>query len=248
MYRTGDLARMRADGQLDFLGRQDHQVKVRGNRIELGEVETALRAVPGVGEAVVAVDRDHAGQQRLVCYFTGTPTAEEVRTELGRNLPNYMVPSLFLHLPRFPLTVNGKLDRKALPVPDYGKQEADGNFVAPRTPTEETLAEIWRRTLGIKEIGIHDNFFELGGHSLLATRVMSRLRDAFQVELPLQRIFDAPTIAELALSVTEKQLDQRSDEELATMIAEIRRESDHGLEVVPAKGNGNIHREIEEWA
>jgi amino acid adenylation domain len=252
LYKTGDRARFLADGNLEFLGRIDHQVKLRGFRIELGEIETVLGHYAPVRECVVVAREDTPGEQRLVAYLVREGSDELVtsrlRGYLSEWLPDYMIPSAFVSLNALPLNSNGKLDRNALPVPDYGKQEADGNFVGPRTPTEETLAEIWRRTLGIKEIGIHDNFFELGGHSLLATRVMSRLRDAFQIELPLQRIFDAPTIAELSLSVTEKQLDERSDEELATMIAEIRRESDHGLEVGLAKGNGNIHREIEEWA
>ncbi|MFF4849526.1 amino acid adenylation domain-containing protein [Streptomyces sp. NPDC001194] len=200
MYRTGDLARMRADGQLDFLGRQDHQVKVRGNRIELGEVETALRAVPGVGEAVVAVDRDHAGQQRLICYFTGTPTAEEVRTELGRNLPNYMVPSLFLHLPQFPLTVNGKLDRKALPDPATVHRPA-GRL--PATPTEKTVCEVFASVLGLQEAGMDDDFFAHGGHSLLATRLTGRIGTALGVRLGIRDLFETPTPAGIAARLAE---------------------------------------------
>ncbi|MEW1635333.1 amino acid adenylation domain-containing protein [Streptomyces sp. NPDC093801] len=200
MYRTGDLARMRADGQLDFLGRQDHQVKVRGNRIELGEVETALRAVPGVGEAVVAVDRDHAGQQRLICYFTGTPTAEEVRTELGRSLPNYMVPSLFLHLPRFPLTVNGKLDRKALPDPATVHRPA-GRL--PATPTEKTVCEVFASVLGLQEAGMDDDFFAHGGHSLLATRLAGRIGTELGVRLGIRDLFETPTPSGIAARIAE---------------------------------------------
>ncbi|MFD0121559.1 non-ribosomal peptide synthetase [Streptomyces virginiae] len=200
MYRTGDLARMRADGQLDFLGRQDHQVKVRGNRIELGEVETALRAVPGVGEAVVAVDRDHAGQQRLICYFTGTPGAEEVRTELGRTLPNYMVPSLFLHLPQFPLTVNGKLDRKALPDPATVHRPA-GRL--PVTPAEKTVCEIFASVLGLQEAGMDDDFFAHGGHSLLATRLAGRIGAELGVRLNIRDLFETPTPAGIAARLTE---------------------------------------------
>ncbi|MFH7596340.1 amino acid adenylation domain-containing protein [Streptomyces racemochromogenes] len=200
MYRTGDLARMRADGQLDFLGRQDHQVKVRGNRIELGEVETALRAVPGVGEAVVAVDRDHAGQQRLVCYFTGTPTAEEVRTELGRNLPAYMIPSLFLRLPRFPLTVNGKLDRKALPDPATVHRPA-GRL--PATPAEKTVCEVFASVLGLQEAGMDDDFFAHGGHSLLATRLVGRLGTELGVRLNIRDLFETPTPAGIAARLAD---------------------------------------------
>ncbi|MEU3060572.1 non-ribosomal peptide synthetase [Streptomyces subrutilus] len=195
MYRTGDLARMRADGQLDFLGRQDHQVKIRGNRIELGEVETALRAVPGVGEAVVAVDRDHAGQQRLVCYYTGTPTADAVRAELGRNLPNYMVPSLFLHLPAFPLTVNGKLDRKALPDPAAVHRPA-GRL--PETPAEKAVCAIFAAVLGIAEAGMDDDFFAHGGHSLLATRLTGRIGTELGARLTIRDLFETPTPAGIA--------------------------------------------------
>jgi acyl carrier protein len=249
LYKTGDRARFLTDGNLEFLGRIDHQVKLRGFRVELGEIETALGHYPLVRECVVVVREDMPGEQRLVAYLVRDGSDELVtsglRGYLSERLPDYMIPSAFVTLEAMPLNSNGKLDRRALPVPDYGKQEADENFVAPRTPTEETLADIWRRTLGIKQIGIHDNFFELGGHSLLATQVMSRLRDAFQVELPLQRIFDAPTIAELSLAVSEQQLERRSDEELATMIAEIRRETNSGFEVAVVKGNGTLHHEIE---
>jgi acyl carrier protein len=240
LYRTGDLARFLPDGNLEFLGRSDHQVKVRGFRIELGEIETALGLYPRVRECVVVAREDEPGQKRLVAYLvldskdelaTGT-----LRGHLAERLPEYMIPSAFVTLDALPLNSNGKLDRRALPRPDYGRQEPGENFVAPRTPTEETLAAIWRRTLGVEQVGIHDNFFELGGHSLLATQVMSRLRDAFHVELPLQRIFEAPTVAELALSVSEKQLEQESDEALAEMIAQIRLESDRGLAL--AEGGG----------
>ncbi|WP_329200671.1 MULTISPECIES: non-ribosomal peptide synthetase [unclassified Streptomyces] len=195
MYRTGDLARLRADGQLDFLGRQDHQVKIRGNRIELGEVETALRAVPGVSEAVVAVDRDQAGQQRLIAYYTGSPAPEEVRSALGLALPNYMVPAMFLALPAFPLTTNGKLDRKALPDPATVARPAGR---APETRAEQTLCTIFAEVLGLPGAGPDDDFFAHGGHSLLATRLMGRVRSECGARLTIRDLFETPTPAGLA--------------------------------------------------
>ncbi|MFJ6722987.1 amino acid adenylation domain-containing protein, partial [Streptomyces sp. NPDC091259] len=195
MYRTGDLARLRADGQLDFLGRQDHQVKIRGNRIELGEVETALRGVPGVTEAVVAVDRDHAGQQRLIAYYTGSPAPEEVRSALALALPNYMVPAMFLALPAFPLTTNGKLDRKALPDPATVARPAGR---APATAAEQTVCAIFAEVLGLPGAGPDDDFFAHGGHSLLATRLMGRIRSECGVELTIRDLFETPTPAGLA--------------------------------------------------
>ncbi|MFF7689050.1 amino acid adenylation domain-containing protein [Streptomyces syringium] len=192
MYRTGDLARLRADGQLDFLGRQDHQVKIRGNRIELGEVETALRAVDGVTEAVVAVDRDGAGGQRLISYFTGATTPEEVRAALGAALPNYMVPSLFLHLATFPLTTNGKLDRKALPAPQAVHRTVGR---APGTERERAVCAIFAEVLGLPEAGLDDDFFAHGGHSLLAARLVGRIRTALGAEVSIRDLFETPTPA-----------------------------------------------------
>ncbi|MEU6464122.1 amino acid adenylation domain-containing protein [Streptomyces sp. NPDC046976] len=195
MYRTGDLARLRADGQLDFLGRQDHQVKIRGNRIELGEVETALRAAPGVGDAVVAVDRDGAGQQRLIGYVTGTATPDEIRVALSQTLPNYMVPSLLLRLPALPLTTNGKVDRKALPDPASLTRSAGR---APSGPGEQQVCDLFAAVLGLSEAGPDDDFFAHGGHSLLATRLTGRLRTELGAELTIRDLFETPTPAGIA--------------------------------------------------
>ncbi|MDF3299498.1 amino acid adenylation domain-containing protein [Streptomyces tropicalis] len=195
MYRTGDLARLRADGQLDFLGRQDHQVKIRGNRIELGEVETALRAVDGVGDAVVAVDRDGAGQQRLLGYVTGSATADGIRAALSRTLPSYMVPSLLLHLPALPLTTNGKVDRKALPDPATLARPAGR---APATPGEEAVCAVFAAVLGLSSAGPDDDFFAHGGHSLLATRLTGRLRAELGADLTIRELFETPTPAGVA--------------------------------------------------
>jgi acyl carrier protein len=203
MYRTGDRARFLPDGDIQFLGRLDHQVKIRGFRIELGEVEVALSQHPGVREAVVVAREDVPGQKRLVAYVVGKkgmPGTSDLRGFLKEKLPEYMVPSAFVALEALPLTPNGKVDRKALPAPE-GRPELEEGYVAPRTPTEEVLSGIWAQVLGLDRVGVHDNFFELGGHSLLATRVVSRARELFQIELPLQTIFEAPTVAGLSHSV-----------------------------------------------
>jgi amino acid adenylation domain-containing protein len=213
MYKTGDLARYRPDGNIEFLGRADHQVKIRGFRIELGEIEAALGQHPAVREAVVMAREDAAGdpsaslltEKRLVAYVVAEreplPTTTDLRNFLKEKLPEYMVPAVFVLLDALPLMPNGKIDRRALPAPDRSRPELDGAFVAPRTPTEELLAEIWAQLLNIERVGIHDNFFDLGGHSLLATQLVSRMRESFQVEIPLRRLFEVPTVAGLAESI-----------------------------------------------
>ncbi len=195
IYRTGDLVRWRADGQLEHLGRLDHQVKVRGFRIELGEVEAVLRSHPGVDDAVVV-----AREETLVAYLIqgeGEPSTVDLRNWVSGTLPAYMVPSHFVQIDDFPLTPNGKVDRRALP--DSGAPAAETHAaVSPRTPEEVILCQIWAEVLGLDRIGIQDNFFELGGHSLLAVQVMARTRDVLEVEVPLRHFFDHPTVAETA--------------------------------------------------
>jgi amino acid adenylation domain-containing protein len=202
MYRSGDRVRWRADGLLEFVGRTDFQVKVRGFRVEPGEVEGVLASHPAVREAAVVV-RGTGGDRRLVGYVTaetaGGVTAAELRSHLVGRLPEYMVPAALVVLDAMPLTAHGKTDRRALPEPGPAA-EADG-FVPPRTPTEEVLAGTWAAVLGIERVGAHDDFFALGGHSLLATRVVSRVRGAFGVELPLRALFEAPSLAGLAARV-----------------------------------------------
>ncbi|RYZ35479.1 MAG: amino acid adenylation domain-containing protein, partial [Myxococcaceae bacterium] len=205
LYRTGDLVRYRADGALEFVGRTDHQVKVRGFRIELGEIEAVLAGAGSVREAVVLARQDVPGDRRLVAYVVAQEDeAVEVgalRRHLEEKLPEHMVPSVFVVLDAMPLTPNGKVDRKALPAPDAVRAEQGPTYVAPRTPVEETLAATWRELLGVAQVGIHDDFLELGGHSLLATQAISRIRAALGVELPLRALFEAPTVAALALRV-----------------------------------------------
>ncbi|MBV9774031.1 MAG: amino acid adenylation domain-containing protein, partial [Gemmatimonadetes bacterium] len=199
LYRTGDRTRWLADGNLEFLGRIDHQVKIRGFRIETGEVEAVLAEHPGVREAFVMAREDAPGGARLVAYLTAEGAADpapgELRAHLAERLPEYMVPSAFVTLDALPLTSNGKVDRRALPAPDAAPLT---EYVAPRTPTEERLAEIWAEVLGVERVGVHDHFFELGGHSLMATRVVARVREAPGVELPLRVVFEHPTLAGMA--------------------------------------------------
>lgn len=202
LYRTGDLARWREDGNLEFLGRIDHQVKIRGFRMELGEIETVLRQHSGLREVVVVAREDEPGDKRLVAYVvadaTMSPTTDDLRRAIKQKLPEYMIPSAFVFLEAMPLTPNGKVDRKALPAPEQDRQSSSAEFVAPRDAIEARLAEIWCEVLRVKEVSVHDNFFELGGHSLMAIQIISRIREAFKVELPLFSLFDAPTIAMLA--------------------------------------------------
>ena len=201
LYKTGDLVRYRADGTLEFLGRLDHQVKVRGFRIEPGEIEAVLGQHPQVREAVIVAQEETPGEKRLVAYVVMHQSCEQTPGELRRflqgKLPAYMVPSAFMVLEALPLTTNGKIDRLALPIPAR-HQARDSVFIAPRMPLEEQLATLWATLLNVSPISVHDDFFALGGHSLLATQMVSRLRDAFQVELPLRCLFEAPTVAGLA--------------------------------------------------
>jgi len=210
LYRTGDLVRYLPDGNVEFLGRIDHQVKVRGFRIELGEIEAVLGEHEHVLDTVVLAREDVPGDRRLVAYVVAEPGAEvkvvELRSYLRERLPEYMVPSFIILLDEFPLTPNGKVDRRALPAPDQSRPELESEYVEPRTDNERKLAAICAELLNIEKVGVYDSFFDLGGHSLLATQFISRLRDAFQVELPLRLIFEKPTIADLVEEIEKQKL------------------------------------------
>jgi amino acid adenylation domain-containing protein len=225
LYQTGDLARYRPDGTIEFLGRTDNQVKIRGYRIELGEIEAVLSQHPSVRSTVVLAREDEPGQLRLIAYVVPrqgqSPTTSDLHRFLQEQLPEYLIPSAFVLLKALPLTANGKVDRQALPEPDLSRPELAETFVAPRTPTEEILAGIWTDVLGLERIGIHDNFFELGGHSLLATQVMSRSRQAFGVELALRQFFEAPTIADLSIAITQNLAEQADSDLLTQLLAEL---------------------------
>jgi amino acid adenylation domain-containing protein/thioester reductase-like protein len=205
LYKTGDLARYLPDGNIEYIGRIDYQVKLRGFRIELGEIEAVISQSPSVCGSVVVVREDETGNKNLVAYITLHPEQTlkipELRRFLESKLPDYMVPKAFVMLEALPLTPNGKIDRRALPAPDLNQLIPISNFVAPSNPVEEMLAGIWAELLGIEKVGVCDNFFELGGHSLLATRVRTRIRQVFGVELPLRRLFEAPTVAEFAKDI-----------------------------------------------
>jgi amino acid adenylation domain-containing protein len=215
IYRTGDLVRRRVDGRLEYLGRTDEQAKVRGFRVELGEVEAALAQHPFVQSGAVVARDDSSGQKRLFAYFVvrpgHDPSATELRTFLGERLPAYMVPTGFARLDVLPLTPNGKVDRRALPEIAPSRPEL-GALVPPRTATEAELVHLWRDILRAGEVGVHDNFFELGGHSILATQMVSRLRDTLGVELPLRRLFETPTVAGVADWIADAQGGSREAE------------------------------------
>jgi len=202
IYRTGDLGRMLSDGCLEHLGRKDFQVKIRGHRVEVAEIELALLDHLALKEAVVLAREGRPGDAQLVAYVVSAaqpaPTVSELRSFLSERLPDYMVPSTFVLLEALPLTPSGKVDRRVLPAPERARPGLAQAFVAPRTPAEKALAGFYAEALGLGRVGAHDNFFDLGGHSLLASQVMSRVHAAFQVELSVNSLFEAPTVAELA--------------------------------------------------
>jgi acyl-CoA synthetase (AMP-forming)/AMP-acid ligase II/acyl carrier protein len=213
LYRTGDMARYLPDGNVEFLGRADHQVKIRGHRIELGEIEAVLQDHPAVREVVVISREDTPGEKRLVAYLVaekGSPPAvSDLRRYLNGKLPDYMVPAVFVTMGALPLTPNKKVDRRALPFPDQERPKLDYQFVAPRTPVEETLSCLWAEALGLEQVGIHDNFIDLGGDSLAAVEVSFKIQERFEVEFPLHTLFQFPSVASLSKEL-EKRLSRQS--------------------------------------
>jgi amino acid adenylation domain-containing protein len=216
LYKTGDLCRYLPDGNIEYLGRMDQQVKIRGFRIELGEIEAVLGGHPAVRESVVVAREDVPGEKTLVAYLVVreglAPTVTELREFLLKQLPDYMVPAAFVELAQLPLTPNGKIDRKALPAPAANRLGSGLAYVAPRTPTEAALAAIWGELLGLKQVGIHENFFALGGHSLLAVKMVDEIKKQMKFDLPLRRLFQQPTIFELAKLLQNNNVKDRRPE------------------------------------
>jgi amino acid adenylation domain-containing protein len=215
LYKTGDLVRYQTGGNLEYLGRIDHQIKIRGYRIELGEIEATLNQHPDVRESVVITYDRKLNDRRLIAYIV--PQAEHLTEEpqllsqrlqsyIRKRLPDYMTPTVIVVLSSFPLSPNGKIDRRALPLPNWGQSEREHTSAAPRSPTEKTLVSIWEEVLGVSQVGIYDNFFDLGGHSLLATQVLSRIREALRREIPLSMIFNEPTIAQISQAIDQEQI------------------------------------------
>jgi acyl carrier protein len=205
IYATGDLVRCRPGGSIEFLGRLDHQVKLRGFRVELGEVEDVLTRHPAVRSGVAVVREDTPGDRRLVAYYVQEPRtatgAGELRRHLGAQLPVYMVPSTFVCLDELPISANRKVDRSALPPPESTRPEVERPYVRPRTPIEEMVVDTWLEVLGLTRIGVEDDFFELGGNSLLATQVVARLARRLGISVPLRALFERPTPSELATTL-----------------------------------------------
>jgi hypothetical protein len=202
LYRSGDLVRQMEDGNLEFVGRVDYQVKLRGFRVELGEIETALEAHFGVSQALVLLREDNPGEKRLVAYLTLRPAWPgnplELRAHLKTRLPEFMLPSAYIFLEQFPVTQNGKIDRWALPAPGKDSMDTGKMYSPPRDDLEQSLCDLWEQILNLRPVGIYDNFFDLGGHSLLATQAITRMKDFYAIELPLRTFFNNPTVASLA--------------------------------------------------
>ncbi len=220
LYRSGDVARYLPDGNVEFLGRIDDQVKIRGYRIELGEVEAAVTAHPAVRQAAVTAAGEDPASRRLVAYVVAgnpVPTDDDLRTFVQQTLPDYMVPSAFVVLDELPLTRSGKLDRAGLPAQEELTARSNVPFAAPRGALEALVARTWSDVLGLEQVGIHDNFFDLGGHSLMVTQVVARLRDACRVALPLQSVFESPTVAELATAIARAQ----AEDGTAALLSEV---------------------------
>lgn len=236
MYRTGDRVCLREDGELLYRGRVDEQVKIRGFRVELGEIEQALRGQAGIQEAIVLLREDQPGFAQLVAYLVPQPGATldllHIRQELSEFLPDYMLPSACVLLEQFPLTVSGKLDRKALPSPDARFDRESEPFVAPESDLEKVLAEIWSGVLNKEEIGLHHNFFNLGGHSLLATQLLARVYDAFEIECSLRQFFDKPTIAGMAEILLQQSETREQVETTARLLLSIAELSEDEVEAL----------------
>ena len=256
LYRTGDLARYLPDWSIEYIGRADDQVKLRGYRVELGEIESVLRQHPEVGGCVVILREDRPGDKRLVAYFAGRQKSPldkvALQQYLKAKLPEYMLPSTFVQMETLPITRNGKIDKQALPIPDQHRMNLGRADLTPHTPFEELIASIWRELLGVEQVGVDDDFFELGGHSLLATQAISRMRSAFHVEIPLRSLFEERTISKLA-GVVERAL--RNEDGYSSPIRPVPRNTDSPLsfaqqrlwllhQIDPASASYNLPRTV----
>jgi len=224
MYKTGDVARWLPEGVIEYVGRNDEQVKFHGYRVDLNEIRSRLNLHPGVTDSAVLLLKDGAGQDALVAYYVSAHRLDvsALRATLARHLARQTIPNQFVHLTELPLTSNGKLDRRRLPTPEEARRRHEEDFVAPRTPAELAVAGVWAQLLGVPRVGAYDDFFELGGHSLLAYQVVSRLGEAFGLSVPMRAIFDHPRVADLALLLTRMQLEQEDARDVARMIEEIK--------------------------
>ncbi|MBI4524346.1 MAG: non-ribosomal peptide synthetase [Deltaproteobacteria bacterium] len=246
IYLTGDVGRMLPDGCLLHLGRNDFQIKIRGQRIEVAEIEMALLNLNMIKGAVVVAREDRSGDRRLVAYIVPknqpVPTASYLRNALAEKLPSYMIPSFYVWLDVLPLTPNGKVDRLSLPRPERIRPSLDRSYAPPITEGEHRLVQIWEKVLDIRPIGVHDNFFDLGGHSLAATRVISRVIQTFQLDIPLRSLFDSPTVAEMAKVITLNQARKANQEKLERMLNEVEAMSDEEAERVLKNATGKAER------
>jgi acyl-coenzyme A synthetase/AMP-(fatty) acid ligase/acyl carrier protein len=235
MYATGDLVRRLPAGSLEFLGRRDDQIKIRGFRVEPAEIEAALRAYEPVREAAVVAHTDARGDRKLAAYVVlGSPaTPDQLRARLADWIPDYMVPSAFVALDSLPLTASGKVDRLALPDPEGAEARSAAAYVAPRTPVEESVAAIWADVLGLERVGVEEDFFALGGHSLLATQIVAQVRSDFSIELPLHALFTSPTVALLSQQVVEL-LGRSSDSDTEKLLSELEGLSDEEVALLLA--------------
>ena len=231
MYRSGDVGRRLANGDVEFLGRRDDQVKVRGHRVELGELREKLNEHPDIRDSVVVIT-GHGAESVLVAYYVSRQELEvgALRVWLRDRVIEETIPNVFVRLKKMPLTVNGKINYAALPAPEHIRPKMAQSYVAPRTPTEEILAGIYADVLGLERVGVLDNFFEMGGHSLLATQVIARLRVSFQIEMPLRHMFEQPTVAGLAAIVIETQAAQADSDEIAQILEELNQLSEDEAE------------------
>jgi acyl carrier protein len=220
LYRTGDRARFLPDGRIEYLGRVDYQIKIRGFRIEPGEIEAVLARHPDLDNALVIAREDVAGEKRLVAYVVGkpgvSPSGSELRSFMKAALPEHMVPGAYVIMDEVPLLPNGKIDRRSLPAPSSQQRNAESDYLAPRTETEQIIAEIWQEALQVERVGINDNFFDLGGHSILMLRVHGKLRDRFKREMEIVEMFRYPTVSMLAEHFVNQPVQQLSPQQSQT--------------------------------